>query len=134
MSCPESLLKFKCETLEFLNEVDKDNLVRDDYREVVNLSKLFIMGKPNEFVRLRSPGALHKARWMAKFIYSIKIVLMKPHLDSVYKDKPVINDKKFNLLVDFTMFCVYVYIPYWLKVHSLKLLDMICYFTRTFWQ
>ena len=32
----------------------------------------------------------------------------------------MINDKQFNILVDFTTFSVYhVYIPYWLKVHSL---------------
>ena len=118
LQCPNTLIQFKRETLEFLDKVEKDNLVRDDYK-VVDLAKLFIMGKPDKSVTFRSPGALHKARWMAKLIYSIKIVLMKPHLDSVHKEMPVLNSNQFDLLVQFTMFSVYVYIPYWLKVHSL---------------
>ena len=58
LECQHTLIPFKRETLEFLDKVKKkDKLVRDDYKEVVDLAKLFIRGKPEKSVTLSSPGA-----------------------------------------------------------------------------
>jgi hypothetical protein len=50
------------------------NTIRDDYRELLCLAAL-IVGLPVKFA-IRKPGALHRARWMAKAIYSLKIELL----------------------------------------------------------
>ena len=49
---------------------------RDDYKEFADLCLLFLDGEVEEDkVTFKRPGALHKARWMAKLVYSIKICL-----------------------------------------------------------
>ena len=55
--------------------------VRDDYREFTELSIVFL-GHTKCEVSLRRPGALHKARWMAKVIYSLKMQWLRKALNS----------------------------------------------------
>jgi hypothetical protein len=50
---------------------------RDDYREFLELSVIFLGGIPSRGVRFQTPGAMHRARWMAKVIYAIKIWLFR---------------------------------------------------------
>ena len=50
--------------------------LRDDYREFTELSLLYLSSVNNK-VTFQRPGALHKARWMAKLIYSLKIALWR---------------------------------------------------------
>ena len=48
---------------------------RDDYRELAQLVLAVVTGQvPDTF---RRPGAVHHARWMAKALYAVKIVLLK---------------------------------------------------------
>jgi hypothetical protein len=66
------------ETITFLKaELEKDQ-ARDDYRELVELTLVCLgiqpYGKPYTF---KYPGAYHRARWMAKILYSIKIYLFR---------------------------------------------------------
>ena len=49
---------------------------RGDYKELVLLTLAYLNAAPEGF-HLQRPGALHKARWMARLIYSIKIVLIQ---------------------------------------------------------
>ncbi|VVC38146.1 Hypothetical protein CINCED_3A003921 [Cinara cedri] len=39
---------------------------RDDYRELLQLSLIFLGDKTARCFNIRTPGALHRARWMAK--------------------------------------------------------------------
>ena len=48
-----------------------------DYRELLQLVLIFIGEIPPNGVRFRSPGAMHHARWMAKALYFLKILLFK---------------------------------------------------------
>lgn len=50
---------------------------RDDYRELLELSIIFLGGTPGRGIRFRYPGAIHRARWMARAIYSIKMWLFR---------------------------------------------------------
>src|SRR6185436_16151702 len=47
---------------------------RDDYKELLHLALVFL-GAPTKGVRITAPGAMHRARWMAKLIYCLKIYL-----------------------------------------------------------
>jgi hypothetical protein len=47
--------------------------VRDDYREFLELSIIFLGSSPPRGVRFKAPGAMHHARWLSKVIYSLKV-------------------------------------------------------------
>ena len=49
----------------------------DDYCELLELSIIFLGGTPERGIRFRYPGAIHRARWMARAIYSIKMWLFR---------------------------------------------------------
>jgi len=50
---------------------------RDDYRELLELSVIFLGGIPVRGIHFQMPGAMHRARWMSKVIYAIKIWLFR---------------------------------------------------------
>lgn len=50
---------------------------REDYKEFSELCEIYLREGGDEKVTFRRPGALHKARWMAKVIYALKIELLK---------------------------------------------------------
>ena len=50
---------------------------RDDYRELLELTVIVLGGVPKGGIRFRRPGAFHRARWMAKLIYALKIFLFR---------------------------------------------------------
>ncbi|KAG0729215.1 hypothetical protein GWK47_000337 [Chionoecetes opilio] len=52
--------------------LDCGNHPREDYKEIILLSVAYLGGVPTSF---RAPGAYHMARWMAKAIYAVKIML-----------------------------------------------------------
>ena len=51
---------------------------RDDYKELVQLTLLYLGDAETKatFTAFSRPGALHKARWMAKLLYAIKMDLL----------------------------------------------------------
>ena len=54
---------------------------RDDYLEFASLTRKFIdIGTPITFVR---PGAMHRARWLAKLFYMIKICLFEKSISDL---------------------------------------------------
>ncbi|KAL4097880.1 hypothetical protein QTP88_022583 [Uroleucon formosanum] len=55
----------------------QDCFPRDDYKEFLQLIVIFLGGKLKGNVNFRQPGAYHLARWMAKGIYSLKMLLFK---------------------------------------------------------
>lgn len=62
--------------LEFLMQYkEKCVMPRGDYKELVELTILLLEGTSGD-VKIKKPGACHRARWMAKLIYAIKIFMM----------------------------------------------------------
>ena len=57
----------------------QQKIQRGDYNEFVELCMVYLQKKTeqNPAVSFHRPGAMHKARWMAKLIYSIKICLLE---------------------------------------------------------
>ena len=78
------------------------------------------------------PGALHKARWMAKILYYLKIVLLqeKIQLDlpagSVFQSRR--SERRCNIqeqsqiekLIRFCKFIIAVYVPCWITCGSVS--------------
>ena len=85
---------------------------RDDYKEFSELCLLYLDGLSNNDVSLKRPGALHKARWMAKLLYSIKIVLLQ-HTISSLPPGTVTAKQQSEKLGDFVTFVCLIYSSWW---------------------
>ena len=81
----------------------------------MELSLLYVGDTSVPFKSFKKPGALHKARWMSKILYSIKIVILSPHITKAVGVKVCTNNTQFNRPQNFVNFVVYVYVPWWLQ-------------------
>lgn len=63
----ELVEEWKASTLETLSQ--KLDFKRDDYKEFLEMCIVFLGGKSD--ISFGRPGALHKARWMAKILYAM---------------------------------------------------------------
>ena len=72
-STQEIMEAWRSSVLETLSAMNV--LKRDDYKEFAELCLVFLGGKDK--INFRKPGALHKACWMAKLLYAIKICLLQ---------------------------------------------------------
>lgn len=96
----------------FTTEVLTTKLPRDDYKEFLELTLVFIGVIPEKF-RFRKPGACHHARWMAKAIYVLKMYLFREQL-SLKKGED-------NKLRQICVFVTTVYVKAWyLSSNSVK--------------
>lgn len=105
---------FSCAADDLIKTIDTDHIVkfcelrlletqpRDDYRELLQLSILFLGGKVHSSFRI--PGPVHHARWMAKAIYCLKIYLFRSQFN-ISSDLPAIEK--------ICLFIVSVYIEAW---------------------
>lgn len=98
------------ENLEWINSLSiKDTYhPRDDYLELIELTGL-ILGKKYNKVHWQYPGAVHRARWMAKLIYAMKIFL--------FRDQSEVNLSREELdkITRFVKFGVLIYTKYWIS-------------------
>ena len=68
---------FKESTLQFANDNLQIRHPRDDYREFLELAVIFLGGTPPRGIHFHAPGAVHRARWMARIIYCYKMWMFK---------------------------------------------------------
>lgn len=93
--------------LEFYNQELQKSIVRDDYRELIELSIVFLGGDIEKKIKIRPPGAMHQARWMARAIYTLKIHLLQSQFKLSVKDK--------RALQDICLFIAILYVKAWLQ-------------------
>ena len=77
---------------------------RDDYREFLELTIIFLGGHIRNFT-FKAPAGLYRARWMAKAIYSLKIWMFKGQFPLSPTDE--------SGLKAICMFIVCIYIKVW---------------------
>ena len=56
----------------FLTSALAADQTRDDYRELLEITLIFLDITPAHSKRFAAPGAMHQARWMSKIIYTFK--------------------------------------------------------------
>ena len=78
---------------------------QDDYRELLELTIIFLGGVPARGVSFRAPAGLHRARWMAKSIYSLKIWMLKGRFKLTKREQKGI--------ADICLFTVKLYVTAW---------------------
>ena len=83
---------------------------RDDYRELLDLTIIFLGGTPSKGISFRAPAGLHQARWMAKAIYALKIWMFR----SQFK----LTKRQEKALADICQFTVIIYVKAWFQASS----------------
>ena len=92
-------------TIEFaINQLEKGQ-PRDDYREFLELSLIFLGVVPSGEVRFKLPGPMHHARWMSKVIYSLKTWMFRAQFYLTKKEEMGLRDV--------CIFAVRVYLKAW---------------------
>ena len=72
------------------------------------------------FEKFLKPGAMHSARWMAKLIYSLEVVLLGSAISELPKGA-VCSTSQMEKLKRFMEAMVFIYIPWWLTCSSSSL-------------
>lgn len=106
----EKMCLVKEDILNFIRQQLHDVQPRDDYREMLILSMLFLGAKPEGGVVIWKPGAYHRARWMAKIIYCLKIYLFRSQFN--------LTEREIKGLRDFNLFIVSCYLKAWFTAPS----------------
>ena len=86
--------------------------LRDDYREFTELTLVYLSASNGEMT-FRRPGALHKARWMAKLIYSLKIALCQVQIGELPPGTITTRGQECKVRA-FATFVTHVYVEWWL--------------------
>ena len=81
---------------------------RDDYRELLEISIIFLASIPPRGVHILAPGAFHKARWMAKAIYAIKIWMFAEQFSLTKAEK--------SGIAELALFVAVLYVKAWFQI------------------
>ncbi|KAJ4939573.1 hypothetical protein JOQ06_029018 [Pogonophryne albipinna] len=76
---------------------------------VLNLSG----GEEQTAVTFQRPGALHKARWIAKLLYTLKLALMKQHI-ALLPQGTITTRQQVPKIRAFAIFITHIYAKWWL--------------------
>lgn len=80
---------------------------REDYKELLQLSLIFLGDRSEPHPAIKAPGAINRARWMMQIIYSLKICIFKNQIQSF------VSNSKIDALLEFNSFILRVYIKNW---------------------
>ncbi|CAH0558598.1 unnamed protein product [Brassicogethes aeneus] len=100
----------KQDILEFISLQMEEFQPRGDYKELLNLTCIFLGEILPQGISFKTPGAHHHARWLAKAIYCLKIFLFKKQ----FKLAKVESSK----LTQVCIFIVDIYIKGWYSAPS----------------
>ncbi|KAG0723732.1 hypothetical protein GWK47_042055 [Chionoecetes opilio] len=105
---PETLVSKRDDLIQGLKRLLQTKQPRDDYKELAELSILFLGGALPK-TSIRSPGALHRARWMARIIYALKMILFREQLTGV------VTPREMSALQRFSSFTTEIYVLRWFE-------------------
>ena len=78
---------------------------REDYREILEITVIFLNGVPPRGISFRTPGAIHHARWMSKALYSLKIF--------IFREEFKLTKKEYNSISSICIFIINLYVKAW---------------------
>lgn len=82
-------------------------VVRDDYKEFLELIIIFLGGNLPKGNKFHPPGATHHARWMSKAIYTLKIFM--------FRDQITLRAQEKNGIRDVCLFLIFTYAKAWFR-------------------
>ena len=89
-------------------------------RKFIQLSLVF-HGYTKSEICLCRPGALHKARWMAKVIYNLKIAMAEKSIEQLPPGTITTRHQVTNVR-EFVTFVTHVYLMWWISCKKLQLI------------
>lgn len=95
----------KDDILTFAKQQLLEKQPRDDYRELLELSVIFLGDTPEGGVSFKCPGPMHHARWMSKVIYSFKVWMFSGQFK--------LTKKELHGLERFLVFIIKFYLKAW---------------------
>ena len=99
-------------------------ILRGDYSEIIELPIIFLGGDGDKHLKIRLPGSMYQAWWLARAIYSLKICLLQSQHKISTKDK--------QSLRDIWLFIVTVYVKPWLDCNlAVKAPNQDLHFLKT---
>lgn len=104
LRCVENVIS---STISFAEKQLSDSQPRDDYKELLNLTIIFLGGVPNKGITFRAPACLHRARWMAKAIYCLKLF--------IFRDQFKLTKKEHKAITEICVFVVTIYVRCWFQ-------------------
>lgn len=100
------LVQLKSSAAEYIRSaLQQKSHPREDYAELLLLAYLFLGEIPDGSVNIRTPGAFHQARWMAKAIYVLKIYLFKAQFQ--------LTVREVRAMRSLGLFIALSYVKYW---------------------
>ena len=91
---------------------------RDDYKEFIKLCDVFLNTEASDkVVTFKRPGTIHRARWMSKVLYPIKICLLQEELWKEAKST-IATQQQIKNLREFVLFATIIYSWWWLTCGS----------------
>jgi hypothetical protein len=127
--CVEAISKLenlKDDVVTFAKEIlQSSQLTRDDYRELLELTILFLGDTPSRGVRFMTPGAMHRARWMAKLLYSVKIWMFKQQFKLTNHEEASLRDMSLFGCLLYTKAWTLCPIPASAPANDLKFLKLV---------
>ncbi|CAB0011201.1 unnamed protein product, partial [Nesidiocoris tenuis] len=73
---------------------------------------MFLGGIPKNGINFMAPAGLHRARWMAKGIYAIKVYMFRGEFKMTKKEEVAITE--------LCMFVVSIYVYHWFQAPSCR--------------
>lgn len=83
---------------------------RDDYKELLELTIIFLGGTLEKQLSFKAPAGVHRARWMAKAIYALKIYLFRSQFQ--------LTKKELTGIREICIFSAAIYIKNWFQASS----------------
>lgn len=101
------LLAQRHEMYEYYSDAIEIQQPRDDYHELLMLCRYFLAGANNTDIefKFRAPGACHRARWISKAIYCIKMYMFQHQLN--------LSETEIKSITEMSLFISLVYGRYW---------------------
>lgn len=109
----ESLAVLKQEILKFCQDILTGNrgaIPREDYRELLELTMIFLGQTPPRGIRFRVPGAFHHARWMSQLLYVLKL--------NLFQEQFKLSRHESTACLEFGLFTTLVYVKAWISCTS----------------
>ncbi|XP_044592956.1 uncharacterized protein LOC123270876 [Cotesia glomerata] len=100
----------KMKIINFINDCLQMSQPRDDYRELLVLSLVFLGSCPTDTYTFKRPGAMHHARWMSQAIYSLKMF--------IFRDQFHLSPREIKSLRQVCIFVILFYIEAWYTATS----------------
>lgn len=95
---------------------------RNDYLELLELTIIFLGAIPPSGIHFRHPGAHHRARWMARAIYSLKMWLFRNEYplqqQSITSRGSYHRKHVWEHLKTVSLFVTCIYVRYWFQTPS----------------